>query len=566
MSGSTSFLEDDSSKTYNFGYRYLGAVYDALELDSFFDGIDYRGKASLKDIFRFLVIQRIMNPDSKRAQMQSRDGFYGMDFSDLELPQLYRSLDVFYSHREELQDHINSVIEKKIGRNRETLFLDVTNFMTTIDFNDQDYLIPYEMKDDMNPNLLETDQKGELKTYEVTDDSGSKVKCLKLKGLRKKGVSKEHSLDPIVSMGLLIDDKALPVRMEISSGNTADSKELVPILKQFVENKGKERLVVIADKGLNSNANISYLLNHGCGYIFSQIVKGTKGKKYQEEMLNPEGYVTVDDDYKYKLTEETYTYQDENGNEKEAKRKVLFYYSRKDAERERIKREEKIEKAKEIIGSGLLTMDHSFKKYIEYISYDGKTGEVGEDMKKAAVINQKKVDNDARFDGYFCIITSEMDYTEEDIRTKYHGLWRIEESFRISKTDLLARPIFLSKSEHIQAHFLVCYVALLVLRLLQYKLGYRLSVERIQRALNMCGCSVISKGVVHVIRMDVCRDFEMKTSETGRKYISLYLDSIEEETVKDYRLIDDAMGRQTLPSMVSMPVFKKFLGNIKITF
>lgn len=563
-SGGASFLEDESSKTYNFGYRYIDAVYDFIELDSFFDGIEYRGKTPLKDIFRFLTLQRIMNPDSKRAQFQSRDAFYGFSLPDLELPQLYRSLSVFYAHREEIQNHINSVIERKIGRNKGTLFLDVTNFMTTIDFNDDDMLIPYEMKDTVNPNLLEKDKKGEPKVYEVTDSDGNKVKCLKLFGLRKKGVSKEHSLDPIVSMGLLIDDKALPVRMEISSGNTADSKELVPILKQFVENKGKERLVVIADKGLNSGANISYLLNNGCGYIFSQIVRGKKGTRYKKDLLDPQGYTNVNDDYRYKLKAEDYTYTDKDGNEKTAKRQVLYYYSRKDAERERIKRNEKIKKAKDAIASGIVGLDHSFRKYVSRIKYDKKTGEVDESA-EVAVIDQEKADEDAKYDGYFCIITSEMDYTEEEIRTKYHGLWRIEESFRISKTDLLARPIFLSDSEHIQAHFLICYVALLVLRLLQHKLSHGLSVERIQRALRMCGCSVISKGVVHVIRQNTYRDFDVKTSESGKKYISLYLKEMEEETVGDYRMINGCLGGQKLASMVQMPAFKRFLEGIKFT-
>ena len=563
-SGNASFLEDESSKTYNFGYRYIDAVYDFLELDSFFDGIEYRGKTPLKDVFRFLTLQRIMNPDSKRAQFQNRDAFYGFGLPDLELPQLYRSLSVFYAHREEIQDHINSVIERKIGRNKDTLFLDVTNFMTTIDFNDDDMLIPYEMKDTVNPNLLEKDKSGEPKVYEVTDSGGQKVKCLKLLGLRKKGVSKEHSLDPIVSMGLLIDDKALPVRMEISSGNTADSKELVPILKRFVESKGKERLIVIADKGLNSGANISYLLNNGCGYIFSQIVRGKKGAKYKKDLLDPEGYTNVNDDYRYKLKTEDYTYTDKDGNKKTAKRQVLYYYSRKDAERERTKRNEKIKKAKDAIASGIVGLDHSFRKYVSRIRYDKKTGEVDEGA-ETAVIDQEKVDEDAKYDGYFCIITSEMDYTEEDIRTKYHGLWRIEESFRISKTDLLARPIFLSDSEHIQAHFLICYVALLVLRLLQHKLNHGLSVERIQRALRMCGCSVISKGVVHVIRQNTYRDFDVKTSESGKKYISLYLKGMEEETVGDYQLINECLGGQKLASMVQMPAFKRFLEGIKFT-
>lgn len=130
---------------------------------------------------------------------------------------------------------------------------------------------------------------------------------------------------------------------------------------------------------------------------------------------------------------------------------------------------------------------------------DQETGEILENTKKLRSVDLEKAERDAMYDGYFCIITSELDYDERKIRQVYGGLWRVEQSFRIMKTDLYARPVFVNKNEHIRAHFLICFVALLIIRIIQHRMGKQaLSAERIARALNAATCRIFKGGIVHL--------------------------------------------------------------------
>jgi len=172
----------EENRRQNYGYKFLEAVYDLLEIDSFIKDYEkshrFRGEYSLGDIFKFLVLVRILHPDSKRASFQMKNGFYGMR-TDFTLPDVYRALDHFADFEVELQRHLNERVKETIGRDLSYAFYDVTNYFFEIDFPD-----------------------GE-------DD------------LRKKGVSKEHRTDPIAAMGLFMDANGLPVNMSIFPGNTS---------------------------------------------------------------------------------------------------------------------------------------------------------------------------------------------------------------------------------------------------------------------------------------------------------------------------------------------------------
>lgn len=161
----------------------------------------------------------------------------------------------------------------------------------------------------------------------------------------------------------------------------------------------------------------------------------------------------------------------------------------------RRKREEKLEKAARSVKNNAYSIKKGVDEYTKEDVIDIDTGEILENTKKLRTVDLEKAEKDALYDGYFCIITSELDYDERKMRQVYGGLWRIEQSFRIMKTDLYARPVFVSTNEHIRAHFLICFVALLIIRIIQHRMEEKaLSVERIGRALGKATCKV-SKAV-----------------------------------------------------------------------
>jgi transposase len=263
---------------------------------------------------------------------------------------------------------------------------------------------------------------------------------------------------------------------------------------------------MVADKGLNTGKNIEELVKNGDGYVFSQILRGKKGKRFHEHIFSSDGYIeklNADGqvECKHKVIDEEYTYTDKDGNEQTAKRKALLYYSLTDDTAAKRKRAEKLLKAEGSLKNGTNLLSHGYDKYLKEHLIDSETGEVVTDkLIKEKAIDLEKAENDARFDGYFCLITSELDYSEKQMRDTYKQLWEIEQTFRITKTDLEFRPIYHFKKENIQTHFLICFCAVLILRLLQYSLkkkGVYLSAERIVNALNSMNLKDI-KGIVNL--------------------------------------------------------------------
>ena len=550
-----SFLDDNSSNVTNFGYRFIETIYDSLELNVVFNEIDYKGTSSLNEMFKFLVLQRIMNPDSKRATYQMVNNFY-MKKYNFSLYELYRSLDFFSNNEDKIQMHLNDVIKKKIGRNTTECFFDSTNFYFQKDYEDDDEFEEIEE--------IITDEKEikRQKIVEALDENGNKHQFKKISGLLKRGVSKEHVVDPIVQLGLMMDSNGIPISAKAFPGNTSDSKTLIPILNSVKENYGLDRTVIVADKGMNCNENIDIICNNGDGYMFSQILKGKKGKRYESRLFNDSLYTIVNDDYKYQTFEEDYDGIDSSGQKITRKRKVLIYWNGAAARRDKKKRDEKIHKAEKALSNKAYLCSHGFDKYIENDAMVSSTGEVAD--VKTLSINYEKASNEEKYDGYFAIVTSELGYDEKKIREIYHGLWRIEDSFRVTKSDLAARPMFVRTENHIKGHILICFVALVILRILQHKMNYILSTERIIRAFNMCSCSEISKGLIHVIKKDSFSKFTIKKDSKGKEYYSLVLSDIENETVEDLKKILEYYDVNLCTSLMNKAKFDRYFKSIKL--
>jgi len=514
-----------NNRKLNYGWKFLESVYSGLDIDGFIRRYEkthkFRGDYPLGEIFKFLVILRLLNPDSKRASCQIKDGFYGM-CTDFTLPDIYRSLDRFADFEVELQRHINERVKKTIGRDLSYAFYDVTNYFFEIDFPD-----------------------GEA-------------------DLRQKGVSKEHRVDPIAAMGLFMDSNGLPVSMSIFPGNTSDSLTLRPTMKDVKESYGLGRLIVVADKGLNSSKNIDVIINSGDGFVFSQILKGKKGQRYNQKLFDENGWAANEGDmYKYKLFEEEY--EGKKDGEKEIRtRKVLLYWSKAEAGMARRKREEKLEKAARSVKNNAYGIKKGVDEYTKEDIVDVETGEVLENTKRLRSVDLEKAEQEAMYDGYFCIITSELDYDERKIRQVYGGLWRIEQSFRIMKTDLYARPVFVSKNEHIRAHFLICFAALLVIRIIQHRMGKKaLSAERIARALGAATCQVLKGGIIHLDDVGGAITFQKVRNKKGEIAETLAY-SDEDEIALDYKAIQETFGTNFYNIYPKQEVFNRFLKKISL--
>ena len=522
----TAKMYSEENRRYNYGYKFLEAVYDFLEIDSFFKGHDaiqkFRGKYCPADIFKFLTLLRILHPDSKRATFQLKNGFYDLR-TDFALPDIYRSLDLFTGFELELQRHLNERVKETIGRDLLHVFYDVTNYYFEIDFPD-----------------------GE-------DD------------LRKNGVSKEHRVDPITAMGLFVDPNGLPISMSIFPGNTSESLTLQPTMNEVKEAYGLGRLVVVADKGINSSKNIDMIIENGDGFVFSQILKGKKGKRYHEKLFDQSGWSSNEDGtYKYKLFTEEYEGKDRNGKKVVRTRKVLLYWSKAEADMAKRKREEKLKKAAKSVKNNAYSIKKGVDEYTRESIVDKKSGEVLENAKKLRSVDLEKAEKDAIFDGYFCIITSELDYDERKIRKVYSGLWQIERSFQVLKSDFDARPVFVRTNEHIRAHFLICFVALLIVRIIQHQMGEKaLSAERIARALGAATCRVFKGGIVHLDDVGGAIAFK-KTLDKKGKLVDTLAYSDEDEIALDYELIQNTFGTDCYSVYLRQEEFNRFLKNITI--
>ena len=516
----------EENRPQNYGYKFLESVYDLLEINSFINGYEkaqrFRGEYSLGDIFKFLVLARILRPDSKRASCQMKNGFYGMR-TDFTLPDVYRSLDHFAGFEVELQRHLNERVKERIGRDLSYAFYDVTNYFFEIDFPD-----------------------GE-------DD------------LRQRGVSKEHRTDPITAMGLFLDTNGLPVSMSIFPGNTSDSLTLQPTMQDVKQSYGLGRLVVVADKGLNSSKNIDMIVNIGDGFLFSQIIRGKKGQRYNEKLFDESGWISNEDaTYRYKLFTEEYEGKDRDGKKEIRKRKVLLYWSKAEADIARRKREEKLKKTVRSVKNNAYSIKKGIDEYTKEDIIDKKTGEILKNTKKLRSVDFAKAEKDAMYDGYFCIITSELDYDERKIRQVYGGLWRIEQSFRIMKSDLYARPVFVSKNEHIRAHFLICFVALLIIRIIQHRMGQKvLSAERIARALSIATCRVLKGGIIQLDDVGGAIAFQKVRNKKGEMVDTLAY-SDKDEIALDYKAIQDIFGTDFYNVYARQEVFNKFLKKISV--
>jgi len=441
---SNSLGEGDNAKL--LGYAPLSAIYHELELDTFFINrtqnmeVEY----NINNIVKLLVFSRILDPGSKKRAYENKDRFF--ENTDFSLKDIYRALTHINKHRNAAQLWIHKHIP---NRNTELVYYDVTNYYFEIDEQDE---------------------------------------------LRKKGVSKEHRPDPIVQMGLFMDAEGIPISYNLFPGNTNDCETLISQMKDLRRDYGMGRVIVVADKGLNTAKNC-YFNTHNLknGYVFSQTVRGGH-KELKDYVLKQSDYHIKKDGFKIKSR----TYPREIELEKADggkfktridEKQVIFY--RPDYDRKaKADRAAAVAKARQMVTNPSQynkSTSYGAAKYVKNLEFDPKTGEILT-TKHRPVFDESKLREEEIWDGYYAIVTSELDKTDEEIIEIYRGLWRIEESFKVTKSDLEARPVYVTREDHIQAHFLICFIALVIIRILQKRLDSKFSLSRIIESLNKAEC------------------------------------------------------------------------------
>ena len=330
---------------------------------------------------------------------------------------------------------------------------------------------------------------------------------------RRKGPSKENRRDPILGLGLLLDSNQVPIGMEMYPGNASEKPvlaDVVGILKERGNIVG--RTIHVADKGLNCTRNIAISKKNGDGYLFSKSIKGLPAIE-KEWVLLPGGYRAVKDRnsrelYRYKSCVDKYPYTVEHEGKNVTvmlTEKRLVTYTPDMAAKKRYEINKMVEKASSLTLSRAKRDEYG--ESVKYVIFsDGKGG------KAKVSINQKAIDKDLAFAGYNLFVTSQTRMTDEDIYTTYHNLWRIEETFRIMKSDLDARPVFLQKENTIKGHFLICYLSVLLERIFQFHvLGNQYGAPEI---FNFFKDFKVTKGDCKYINTTIDSEFVARLSET----------------------------------------------------
>lgn len=458
----------------------LDPVFSALGLDRLFASVKHASKIryDLQGLVRLLVYGRILEPASKCATMEQNGTYHEPLVSSDNPDNVYDALTVIDENAEKVFRRMNTCIKRGIGRNPSLVFYDVTNFYFEIAEADED----------------------------VLDESGNVVK----KGLRKFGVSKENRKQPIVQIGLFMDDNGIPVSFEMFPGNTLDHHTLRPAMERTVDGFGLGRFVLVADRGMYSAPNMCHVTDAGNGYIVSKSLRKSTAAT-RRWAVSPEGCTVVSDRFRRKSRivrrEVTLVKKDKDGKETRERRrfteKEVVYWSEAFYRREMHEHKSFLDFVERLRANPAgfrvsAAQSKSLRKFLKDEYLNKKTNEVVDGRKLVAMIDEDKLNEFNELMGYYMIATSELDTPDQEIIDKYHGLTQIEDQFREMKGTLEARPVFVNTPGHVHAHLLVCFIALTMMRLVQRRIAmaeprpdaggdlkwsYGMSGERLSKAL-----------------------------------------------------------------------------------
>ena len=461
---------------------------------------------------KLLIYGRLLNPASKIATVNQNDDYYNKIIDDGSYKyNVFDSLDFIYKHKNAFFNRIDQTLRKKVGRTTNIIYYDVTNF------------------------FIFTEDKG----YEC-DDEGTKI----YHSIATNGVCKEERKLPIVQMGLLMDEQGIPISIEVFPGNTLDHLTMQKSFNNsvdFIKDKNN-RYIFVSDKGIGRGGNPKFSIENGNGYLVSKSVRGsTKAEK--KWIISDEDFVYNTDDFKIKTKTYTKTYTLENGTELKSSEKIVSYWSKKFYTKEYEEQKSFYDTLKQIIEnpesfpSNRLN-NSKIKKYLKKQVLNDETGEIIDSENLKAIIDIDKVNEELSLLGWYSIITSETNMDENEIIDTYHNLVDIEDQFRVMKSTLETRPLYVRTDEHRIAHLTLCTIALILLRLIQRaitnKFNNTLSADRIQVALNKW-------------KVEKLADEHYRFNDIDDKDLKLILDSFDIKLpVKLYKPIDFRMLKNNI--------------------
>ena len=424
----TNNFEKEGLVRRNYGYLVYEKIWQELGMSRWIKDIKTRSKIEIEEILKQLVFQRLLTPSSKKSAYDHRENY--VDFrNDLILEDYYRVLDIIYDEKEKLEKHLNSTLKKKFNRELNVVLYDVTTY------------------------YFESVKKDEIKGF---------------------GFSKDNKVNQVqVVMGLLIDNNGIPVGYELYPGNTSEFSTLYPVIKDLKEKYKFKKVIVAADRGLNSGKNLLLLKELGLDYVMAYKLKGAK--KEIKEKLFEDGY-TIEKEFKYKLIEHVKEIR-VDGKVEKIQDNLLLGYSEKRDKKDKADRQRLLDKADKLLNNPSMMKQELKKGGKKFIKVTKGNLDIELDV--------KQIEEAEKMDGFFAIEYSQKELTGREVREIYGSLWKIEDSFRVLKTNL-ARPIFVWSEKRIRAHFLICYLALVIERYLEKLLkdnNVNLSTAKIQEAI-----------------------------------------------------------------------------------
>lgn len=430
-------IDKNVKKSVNAGYLFLKKVYNGLKLHKVAKEISEKYKITydLDSIFSSLLYSRILSPSSKEASFQYAENL--PEKRNFELHQVYRALEVLAKENELIQKRLYENSLSIIKRKKHILYYDCTNF------------------------YFETEQEDDFRKY---------------------GISKQHRPNPIVQMGLFMDADGIPLAFSMFPGNQNEQPSLAPLEKKVISDFGIDKLVVCTDSGLSSTANRRFNDTKSRKFITTQSIKKLKGF-LKEFCLSDEGWRKIGGRKTYRISEldpvedyQTTFYKDRWINEDGLEQHLIITFSLKYRAYQRKIRGRQIEKASSFLDHHSILTKRSTNDYKRLLSEEHITryGEVAE--KSLVELDMKKIAEEERYDGFHAVCTNLEDKAEAIVRIN-HKRWEIEECFRIMKTEFKARPVYLSRQDRIRAHFLTCYISLVLYRILEKKLTEKFPEE-----------------------------------------------------------------------------------------
>lgn len=462
------------SELINIGYFYIQSIYQKLHLSDFFDSITSDSKISFdcNEVNRFLTYARILDPDSKYGTFDKLDTYY--EKPNFPYHHILRFMDVLDSHNREYLEHLFKYSNSIVQRDTSVMYYDCTNY------------------------YFESEKPDETIIDEITGEI--------IKGLKQFGISKENKTNPIVEMGLIMDKRGIPVSMCIHPGNTNEQLTAIPLEKEVLQMLDGKKFIYCADGGLGSYNIRKFNSMGGRAFIVTQSIKKLSDT-LKESVFNDCDYKLLSDDspvtienmksFDRKVKENLSLYNDraykviaadkiidlglyeerkyKNGNVRKVKSKaalkqyLIITFSRKMMEYQRTIRNRQIERAKKLLN---LKDPEEIKKGPNDVKRFLKrkcTGKDGEEAKVEYILDSDKIAEEEKYDGYYAVATN-LDDEAKDILSISHNRYKIEDCFRVMKTNFEARPVYHRKEERIRAHFMICYTALLIYRLMECRL------------------------------------------------------------------------------------------------